>query len=48
MSIQRLRIGEDTDGLYRQSMLRSGRSARILEYEVHSRSRTPHGVRGLK
>lgn len=31
-----------------QSMLRSGRSARILEYEVHSRSRTPHGVRGLK
>ena len=31
-----------------QSMLRSGRSARILGCEVHSRGRTPHGVRGLK
>ena len=31
-----------------QSMLRSGRSVRILGCEVHSRSRTPHGVRGLK
>ena len=31
-----------------QSMLRSGRSVRILGCEVHSRGRTPHGVRGLK
>ena len=41
-------LGEMRVGCTVQSMLRSGRSVRILGCEVHSRGRTPHGVRGLK
>ena len=48
MSLQRLRIGEDTDGLYR-AIDAVGRA----EYSYFGTwspflRRTPHGVRGLK